>query len=367
MAFARPTYPELVARVAGDMRAELLAAGKRADALLRRSKMWVLSHVYAAIYHVLYGALEWISLQILPSTATDMDYLVAFGNAFGIERLLATTATGVVRFTGTDTTAIPAGTEFVREDGTVYLTTADAVIGSTTTGLVDVAAEAEEEGEAGNMDSGTTLTLSEPIAGVDSEVSWFSGFDDGTDDEELEALRARILARMSATPQGGSAADYEAWAREVSGVFRALAVPLARGAGTVDIYFLHTGGTGFGIPTSGQVDDVQAHIDEERPVTADADALAPTEVEVPITIDALTPDSAAIREAIEAEIDSLFLSVAIVTGAETVYPSQIVEAIAGAEGVVGFDLNAPGAAVTAATGEVLILVAGAAGTRVTWT
>lgn len=361
MAFARPTFDALVARIAGDMRSQLLAAGKRADPLLRRSKMWVLSRVYAALYHVLYGVLEWISFQILPSTATDISYLTAFGEAFGISRLLATKATGVVTFTGVDTTPIPSGTEFVREDGFVYVTTADGEIGSSTPGEVNIAAEADVEGEDGNMDSGTTLTLSEPIAGVDSAVTWASGFDDGTDDETIEALRTRILERMAQTPQGGSAADYEIWAKQVAGVFRALAVPLARGAGTVDLYFLHTGGTGIGIPTGGQVTTVQAYIDSKRPVTADCDVLAPTEVAVDFTIDALTPDTAETRAAIEAELTSLFSSVALVEGAETIYPSQFSQAAQAAEGVTGCDIDVPAAAVTAATGEVLVL-----GT-ITWT
>lgn len=354
MAFERPTYDALVTRIAGDMRSQLLAAGKRADPLLRRSKMWVLSRVYAAMYHVLYGVLEWLSFQILPSTATDIDYLKAYGKAFGIDWLEATAATGTLRFTGVDTTVIPSGTEVVREDGVVYVTTANGTVGSTTTGLVDIAAEADVAGTDGNMDSGTTLALASPISGVDSEVSWQAGWDDGTDDETLEALRDRILDRMRETPHGGAKADYELWARDVAGVFRALCVPNGRGAGTVDVYFLHESGTGFGIPTVGQISTVQAYIDTVRPVCANVIVAAPSTTSVAFTIDALTPDTVETRAALESELDAMFLSVALIEGSETVGISQFYEAIAAAADVESFTIVAPATAQTAATGEVLV-------------
>lgn len=353
MAFARPTYAELVTRIAGDMRSQLLAQGKRADPLLRRSKMWVLSRVYAAIYHVLYEVLEWISLQILPSTATDIDYLVSHGVTYAITRLPATKATGMVRFTGDDTTVIASGTEFVRDDGEAYVTTAEAEIGSSVSGQVDVAAEAVDAGGDGNMDDGTALSLSSPIAGVDA-VAWLSGFDDGTDLEELEELRTRLLERTATTPHGGASDDYVIWAKEINGVFRVLPVGNARGAGTVDVYFLHEEGTGIGIPTSGQIAAVQAHLDDVRPVTADVLAKAPSQVSVAFTFTALDPDTEDVRDAIEAELDALFLSKALVSGEEEIAVSEFYVAVAGATDLNSFTMTAPATAQTAATGEVLV-------------
>lgn len=351
MAFARPTFDELVARISGDMRSQLLAAGKRADPLLRRSKMWVLARVYAGIYHVLYGVLQWLSLQILPSTATDIDYVIAYGQAFGIERQLATKAAGTLDFTGTNTTAIPLGTLIVREDGVTYITTEAGVIAS---GVAEVAVEAVEAGTAGNMTAGTTLSLASPIAGIDSEVAWASGFDAGTDDETVDALKDRILARMAQTPHGGAAGDYETWAREVAGVFRALAIPIARGAGTVDVYFLHTGGTGIGIPTTGQIEDVDEYLrgPGRRPVTADLLTMAPVEVDVDFTFGSLTPDNSGIRTAIEEALDDLFLSAALVS--TTIHPSAFYTAIDAVDGLEGFDLDTPADSVECDPGEVLV-------------
>lgn len=352
MAFARPTYDELVTRVSGDMRSQLLAAGKRADPLLRRSKMWVLARVYAAVYHVLYGVLDWVSRQILVSTATDIDYVIEHGRTDGVEQKLATKASGVLRFSGTPTTAIADGTTVVREDGVTYVTTDAGVVGGG--GTVDIAAEASEAGADGNMTSGTTLTMASTIAGIDAEVEWVSGFDAGTDDETVDALRDRVLARRRETPHGGAAGDYEMWSLEVAGVFRALAIPLARGAGTVDVVFLHTGGTGIGIPTSGQIEDVDDYLNGagRRPVTADMLVRAPTEVDVDFDFGSLDPDTGPIRTAIEEALDDLFLEKALTT--TTINPSDFYTAIAAVEGLDGFDLDLPASAATCAEDEVLV-------------
>ncbi len=55
--------------------------------------------------------------------------------------------------------------------------------------------------------------------------------------ESDEKLRRRVLDHIRARSAGGNAADYVAWALEMEGVAAAAAVPLGRGAGTVDVYF----------------------------------------------------------------------------------------------------------------------------------
>lgn len=360
MAFSRPTFSALVARVSADMRSRLLEQGKRADPILRRTKMWVLARVYAAIWHVLYETLEWLSKQVLPSTATDIEYLKAFGTAVNIEQKLAQKSTGVVRFTGTNTTVVPSGTEFVSESGAVYVTTSSGTISG---GQVDVAARADLAGAEFNLESGAALTLVGAIIGVDDEVTFVSGWDTGTDDEKIEPLRDRILARTRNTPQGGSKADYEMWALEVPGVVRAWCVPLARGAGTVDLYFLHAEGTGFGpppvaslggIPSDDQVSEVQEYLDAKRPVTADVQVFKATAVEVDFEIDALTPSTPETQDAIVAQLNRLFFERALTANTVTIHPSELNVAMAQAEGVEGFDMNDPAAAVTASIGEVLV-------------
>lgn len=357
MAFSRPTFDELVTRIRGDLRSQLLAAGLQAT-LLRRTKMWVLAYVYATIFHILYDDLVWISKQILPSSATDFDYLRDFGTDYAVTPLDATKAEGVVRFTGDDTTVIPSGTPFVREDGEAYVTTQGGTVGSSVSGQVDVAAEAVEAGDDGNMDADTVLTLSSPISGVDSAITIVSGWTAATDDETMEPYRNRVLERMAFNPHGGAKEDYILWARQVAGIFRALAVANARGPGTVDVYVLHDEGTaGIGLPTGEQIAAVQAHIDGDyvRPVLANVVVKAPTSVPVAVTFSSLDPDDSETRAAIVVELDGLFQSIALVEGKETLSPSQVYAAVQAATGVVGFDLDAPASPMTVGEGEAFIL------------
>ena len=83
-----------------------------------------------------------------------------------------------------------------------------------------------------NCDPGTPISLAQPIAGINSgglTVGFATG---GADDETVDELRNRMLAKYRAPPQGGAASDYVLWALEVPGVTRAWCLPLGTGAGT---------------------------------------------------------------------------------------------------------------------------------------
>jgi uncharacterized phage protein gp47/JayE len=243
-----------------------------------------------------------------------------------------------------------------RADGAVYTTTANGTISG---GAVTVAAESELAGADYNLEVNQDLTLGQAIAGVDSDVETASTTTTGTDEETDNELRDRLLQRIQDTPQGGSADDYERWAREISGVFRSLCVPLPRGAGSVDVYFLHDEGTGYGIPTAPQIAEVQAYIDELRPVTAsDVQVKAPSTTTVAYTFTALAPNDATTQGAIEDEIDAMFLAKALRSLAagtpEPIYISDHWQAIAAAAGVVSFEITAPAADLTPTAGQVYI-------------
>lgn len=365
MAFARPPFDELLTRIRGDMRSKMQEAGKR-PTLLRRTKFWVLAYVYAFIWHILYGELVWIAKQILPTTATDIDYLQDFGAIYKMGLEQATRSEGTVVFTGANGTAIPIDTEFVREDGFVYVVKASGTISG---GTCTLYAQAELAGSAGNMDSDTPLTLSSPISGLDDDITIDAGFDAGVDVETIEPYRDRILERTSEPAHGGDLNDYAVWAKQVEGVFRVRVLggedAGGHGEGTVTVYFLHRAGTGPGIPTSPQIAAVLARINAKKPVTAKVYVMAPTPVELPITIDGLVPDESPKKIAVEASIDAFLASKALLE--DTVYPNELYATIDGTAGVVSFDLDDPSAPVTVAVGEVLVLAAGTPGARVTWT
>lgn len=340
MAFTRPTLAELVDRVQQDLVSRLELTG----AVLRRSMVHILSRVVAGAVHGLHGHLDFISRQIFADTA-EVEYLDRIGGLYGIDRTEAEYATGDVTFTGTNTTNIPSGTVLVRSDGAEYTTDALATISG---GEATVAVTASNADEASNSDAGVVLNLASPISGVDSEATVETdGLTGGADEEDDDAYRARVLSRLSNPPQGGSDADYEAWALEVPGVTRAWVYPLEDGAGTVTVRFVRDDDADL-IPDAGEVSDVQDYIDERRPVTATVTVAAPTELPVDYEL-SVVPDTAEVRAAVEAELADLHLRVA--EPGVTLPLSAIRTAIGIAAGLTDYDLTDPVADVTVTTGQ----------------
>ncbi len=98
------------------------------------------------------------------------------------------------------------------------------------------------------------------------------------EEETDEKLRQRVLAHIRARGASGNPADYVSWALALEGVAAAAALPLARGAGTVDVFFAPEAGV-----EGDLTDALQAHLDGLRPVGADVRAIAATGVLVNVS------------------------------------------------------------------------------------
>lgn len=342
MAWIRPLLQTLIDRNQADIEASLPGT----DARLRRSNLNIIAKIISACTHGLYGYLEYIAKQILPDTA-DTTYLDRHASLWlSVPRKAASYATGQVVFTGSNGILIPAGTVLVRSDGIEYDTDADATIvaGTATANVTGMTA-----GQTTNAIANTQLSLASPIAGITGTVLVGSGaLVGGADTEDDEDLRARVIARIKQAPHGGSDFDYETWALEVPGVTRAWVYPLELGIGTVVVRFVRDNDVSL-IPDAGEIAAVQAYIDERRPVTAQVTVAAPTAVPLNFSID-LTPDTAPVRAAVEAELRDLILREAIPGG--TILLSHIREAISIAAGEQNYVMSAPAADVTNTVGNI---------------
>lgn len=350
MPFERPTLSELETRIRSDLAARVTGS----VALLRRSVLGVQAKVFAGTAHLLFGFLNFMSKQAFPDTA-ESEYLLRWAALFGLEKTAATFSQGNYTFTGTNGTTIASDTELQTDDGVEYTTDA---LGTISGGTATVAITASTEGAIGNLDAGETLTLVSPISGIDSQGTVAAGgLTGGTDEETDEALRARLLLRLQDPPHGGSAADYEIWALEVSGVTRAWVFEEWLGAGTVGVFFVRDNdGSGAAIiPSAGEVTTVQTYIDDptRRPVTADVTVIAPTAVALNLTIELTGDDTTAIRNAVEANLEDMLLRDGEPGG--TILLSRIREAISTAAGETDHDLTVPSADVTHSAGQLPIM------------
>jgi len=341
MPFERPTLPELIDQGAAEFESRLPGVLAR----VRRSLVGVLNRVVAAALSAMYQYAEWLNKQAWPDLA-ESEYLNDHGARWGVTRTAAAPATGTVRFTGADGTTVPSGTLVQRADGVQYQTTAE---GSIAAGAALVPVQAVVAGEVSNAAINTSLVLTSPVAGVTSTALAYTALSGGADIEADELYRARILERIRQVPQGGSAADYVAWAKEVPGVTRVWVYPGELGPGTVVVRFMRDDDSAGAIPDGGEVASVQAAIDIARPVTAAATVLAPVGVALDFTI-ALTPGTAAVKAAVEAELVDLIQRDGVPGG--TLLITHIREAISVAAGEVDHVLTVPSANVVHSTGQI---------------
>jgi uncharacterized phage protein gp47/JayE len=344
VSFNRPTLTGLINRIRGDIDSRLPGA----DSKLPASVLDVLARTYAGAANGLYGFLDWMSRQILPDTA-DAEILARHAANWGMTRKGAVGATGNVLVTGNQGTIIPVGTAFVRDDDVEYRATAAIPL---LAGATAVPVEEVVGGPAGDTATGTALRFVAPIAGVAAVAPVAGpGLSGGADEEDDEALRARLLTRIRTPPTGGSKGDYERWALEVPEVTRAWVFPGWMGAGTVGVTFVLDGRADI-LPTAGDIDLVEAYIDQRRPVTAALVVFAPEPFPIDMRI-RLVPDTAETRTAVLAELDDFFARDAEPGG--TIYISRIREAISIAAGETWHDLELPELNVEPAPGSLPVL------------
>lgn len=345
MAFQRPTLDQLIDRIQTDFISRLALVG----AILRRSMVYVLSRVLAGAVHMLYGNLQFLSQQMFPDKS-DLSYLIRQASIFGLAPLAPAFAHGTLTVTGTNGTTVPAGSLLRRSDGAEYVIDSDVTISS---GTASPTVTAVVAGSLGTLTVSDVYSFESPIAGVNSTATVASSDIAGTDAETTDAFRARLLFRMQNPPQGGNAADYVRWAKQVAGVTRAWCYPRELGAGTVVVRFMRDNDGGSGIPTGGEVTAVQNYIDALAPVTAVVTVAAPIANVQPFTLH-ISPDNSTTRAAVQAELADLILRLGQPGG--TIPLAQVETSVGNALGENGnFSISVPSGDITNATGYITTL------------
>ncbi|MDB5432435.1 MAG: hypothetical protein JWP35_3551 [Caulobacter sp.] len=339
MSFARPTLSTLIERVRDDLNGAMPGA----DSRLRRSVLGVIARVVAAVAHGLYGYQAWIAKQVFPDTAEE-EQAVRWASIFGLGLKPAVASTGPVAVAGTAGT-VPINTLLQRRDEAQYITTAAA---SLVAGVATLTVRAVSPGEGGDAGTGTILEFVSPVAGVNAQGTVAApGIKGGLDQESPESLTGRLLDRMRDQPNGGSATDYERWAKEVPEVTRVWVYPESTGVGTVGILFVMDGRASI-FPLAGDVTAVGAYIAARRPVTAQVTVAAPTSSATAFTIQ-LTPNTPEVQAAVTESLKDLYAREAEPGG--TIKISHIREAVSQAAGETDNLVTAPSANVVASGGQ----------------
>lgn len=267
-------------------------------------------------------------------------------NERGVFRKVGTAATGTVNLTRS--TAAPVGATMTK--GTV-LATLDGQFEFTVNSDVTLAAgwtsatasvTCTTVGVIGNLAAGTALqVVGSQVVGVQNIAVATGGLSGGTDTETDDQLRARYLYTIQNPINGGTAADYVVWATSVTGVKQAIALPLNRGAGTIDVVI-----TDGGIPSDALVSSVSTKIQANRPVGADVQVLKPTAhaINVNGTLTAAQGYTNAQLAPLATQAVQNYLASIPIGG--IVRYTGIIKAVMGVTGVLDFSMTAPTANVT---------------------
>lgn len=310
-----------------EVAADISSALQGADALLRFAVLRVIGKVQAGMSNLQFGYLDWIAKMAVPFTAED-EYLEGWAALRKVFRKAASPAQLTARFIGTPGKPLSAGAPVVRGDGVSYTTVATGTVGSDGTVVVTIIAAVG--GVAGNADPGTVVSLGVAIDGIQTAGLIVGNVAAGSDIENDDGLRERMLEAYQNSPQGGDEQDYVGWAKDVPGVTRAWCAPNGFGAGTVVIYTMWDnaeaphggfpqgtdgvsqfdkgpGGIPRGIVATGDQLVVADSIVVEQPVTALIYSCAPIANNLTISLSGLAATTAATRAEIASNIaDVLF-------------------------------------------------------------
>ena len=189
----------------------------------------------------------WVYKQCFPQTC-DLPVLKLWGDLVDVEYIKGQPAQ--VELTLYDAAASTLTTGTVYKDltsGLIYKTTAQ---GNNEDGNIVVSAQCTTSGEAGNLPVGTVLTIANPLDGIPQTATITTVKIEGSEDEDVEHYRPRVLYKFKNKAQGGSVSDYFEWCLEVSGIVDALIYVLTEGVVTI---YLVASGSGKNRTPSGEI------------------------------------------------------------------------------------------------------------------
>lgn len=311
-------------------------------------------YAVAAQIHALYLQAAWTERQCFPQTAAG-EYLDYHAALRGVERRKETKAGGILRFS----VEKPIQTPLKVEAGTVCMTAGLVRFETVEDGelpageySVDIPAEAVEPGVAGNVAAETVISMTVAPTGI-AHCSNPAAFAGGTDEEDDESLRTRILETYRRMSNGANAAFYRQKAMSFDEVAAAVVTPRARGVGTVNVVVAAYEG----VPNKELLEKLQTCFDEVREIAVNVQVLAPETqtVEVSASVRAAEGyDTASVLEKVRNVITGYFDGTRL---GKDVLLAELGAAIFAVEGVENYSFACPEA--DCPMGETVLPVLGA--------
>lgn len=321
---------------------ELMAAFAEATGMEAAGSGDLAARMYAVAAQLwgLYVQCDWVNRQCFPQTAQG-EYLDLHAQLRGVERREPTVAEGVLRFTvdtaGPADREIAAGTVCMTAGLTRFETVEAGTLEAGETS-VDIRARALEAGSAGNVAAGTILQMAVAPVGV-SRCTNPAAFTGGTDREDDETLRARVLETYRRLPNGANAAFYQQGALSFDEVAAAAVIPRPRGVGSVDVVV----STAAGAPSAELLEELEDYFEARREIAVDVQVRAPEMETIDVAVQVAAEenqDAQAVQDAVEAALRGWFDGRRL---GQSVLRAALGELVFHVEGVANYALTAPAA------------------------
>lgn len=224
---------------------------------------------------------------------------------------------------------------------------ADATVATGATPPIDdtamritLTAEATDPGVEGNAQAGTVQELTDAPSGL-TEVTNPVAFTGGTDDEETEHFRNRLLAYLQ-NAQTGSPADLKAWSEAVPGVDSATVfVNDNLGVATPGHTTVRITAAGGGVPSQSLLDAVYATLMEKNVANVTLHVTGFTALATDVTADVTLDPQYVIGDITPSVQEAVINYIAGLPVGGTLYISGLIAAIEPLPGVIDVVITTP--------------------------
>ena len=231
----------------------------------------------SSVVEGLYHHQAYIQRQIFVSTA-DEAYLYIHANEINLPRNGGTKASGTVKAISNVDLTINAGSQLTDGSGYYWSVVSDTVLTANKETTIDVIAN--QAGASWNY-SGATLLWISPAAGLNGTVTVIS-IAGGTDEEDLEDWRTRLLERKQLGEFKDRLSDIEFMLSSIEGVKDIYPYPKRRGLGSFDVAITAVGEPPT-LPSQDLIDSAQTVLDDYLGILCDCRIFSPTQQLVDVT------------------------------------------------------------------------------------
>lgn len=228
----------------------------------------------ASIVEGLYHHQVYLQRQLFVATA-DEPYLYIHAEELALPRNGGTYASGNVIAVSNNDLTLEAGSKLT--DGKGHYWSVISTVNLFTDREISIDVIADQMGAAWNY-KGSLLWIS-PAPGLNGTVE--ASISGGSDQEELEAWRTRLLERKQLGLSRDRSADLKVIMKDIAGVQDVYVFPKRRGLGSLDVAITAVGSPP-NLPSSVLLSTAQTVLDEYAGFWADCRIYAPTEQLVPV-------------------------------------------------------------------------------------